>query len=76
MVLGFLGFFFLCISTGTRRWKEDIDYVRGTRVYIGLWQACMESEGKEVAIGYPKADITCDKDYLRPHLQEPPCELN
>lgn len=71
MVLGFLGFFLLCISTSTRRWKEDIDFVRGTRVYIGLWQACIESEGTDT-MGYPKLELTCDKDYLRPHLVEPP----
>ena len=73
MVLGFLGCFLLCISTGTRRWKEDINYVRGTRVYIGLWQACIESEGNQESLGYPELEIECDKDYLRPHLQEPPC---
>jgi len=74
MVLSFLGFFLLCISTGTRRWKEDINYVRGTRTYIGLWQGCIESDGKE-EIGYPGTNgIICDKDFLRPHLIEPPCE--
>lgn len=71
MVLSFLGFFLLCISTGSRRWKEDINYVRGTKTYIGLWQACIESEGN--TDGYPNTDgVICDKDYLRPMLVEPP----
>ncbi|XP_066925416.1 lens fiber membrane intrinsic protein-like [Clytia hemisphaerica] len=75
MVLCFLGFFMLCISTGTRRWKEDINYVRGTRTYIGLWQACIESEGNND--GYPTTQgVICDKDYLRPHLNEPPPWFN
>ena len=73
MILGFLGFFLLCISTGTTSWKEDINYVRGTRTYIGLWQACIESEGSED--GYPSTyGVICDKDYLRPQLMEPPCK--
>lgn len=76
MVLGFLGFFMLCISTGTRRWKEDINFVRGTRTYVGLWQGCIESEGNE-NIGYPKTDgVICDKDYLRPQRVEPPPWFN
>lgn len=73
MVLGFLGFFFLCISTGTRRWKEDINFVRGTRVYLGLWQACIESDANTgMDFGYPETSIVCDKDFLRPMLVEPP----
>lgn len=75
MILGFIGWFFLCISTSTRRWKEDIDSYRGTKVFIGLWQACFESEGKEY-VGYPKLAVTCDKDFLRPHLVEPPSWFN
>lgn len=75
MILGIMGFLLLCISTSTRRWKEDIDFYKGTRVYVGLWQACFESEGKEY-VGYPQQDVICDKDFLRPHLVEPPPWFN
>ena len=71
LVCAILGFVALSISTGGRRWKEDIDMYKETHSFIGLWQACFESAGRE-AIGYPKVEEMCDKDFLRPFLNEPP----
>ena len=71
LVLGCIGFLCMCISTGTVAWKEDINYDRGTKVHIGLWRACIESEPDDVN-GIPEIDLECDKDFLRPHLIEPP----
>jgi len=75
LILGTIGFVLLCVSCGTRRWKEDIDFYKGTHVYIGLWQACIESEGDKL-VGYPVKEVECDKDYLRPYLNEPPAWFN
>ena len=71
LVLGCIGFICVCISTGTVAWKEDINYDRGTKVYIGLWRVCIESEPDDVN-GIPEISLECDKDFLRPHLIEPP----
>ena len=72
LVLGCIGFLCMCISTGTVAWKEDIDFYRGTQVYIGLWRACIKVKKTQNAF----ADFSdCDKDYLRPHLNEPPRKL-
>ena len=75
MICGIFGFVLFSISCGTRRWKEDIDFYKGTQSYIGLWQACFLSSGREV-VGYPAQPEICDKDYLRPHLVEPPPWFN
>jgi len=75
LVCGIAGFVLLSISTGSRRWKEDIDFYKNTQSYIGLWQACFVSNGRDV-VGYPYVPINCDKDYLRPHLVEPPAWFN
>lgn len=74
LVLGLMGFIFLCVSSGTTRWKEDIDFYKGTRAYLGLWRGCIYSQAKE-EIGYPSY-YNCDKDYLRPYLIEPPPWFN
>ena len=68
LICGVFGFVLLSISTGSRRWKEDIDFYKNTYSYIGLWQACFYSAGREV-VGYPLVEENCDKDYLRPHLK-------
>lgn len=75
LVCGVFAFILLSIATGTRRWKEDIDFYKNTHSFIGLWQACFLSAGREV-VGYPYVAMNCDKDYLRPHLKEPPSWFN
>ena len=75
LICGVFGFVLLSISTGSRRWKEDIDFYKNTYSYIGLWQACFFSAGREV-VGYPYVEEVCDKDFLRPHLKEPPSWFN
>jgi len=69
-VCGLFACLLLCAGTGTDRWKEHIDSFKTDRKYIGLWRACyMVEEGN--AAGYPPF-YDCDKDFLRPHLVEPP----
>ena len=76
LVLGCIGFLCMCISTGTVGWKEDIDFYRGTQVYIGLWRACIKvQENQNAFADFLEVPLDCDKDYLRPHLNEPPRKL-
>ena len=75
LVLGCIGFFCMCISTGTVAWKEDIDFYRGTQTYIGLWRACIKVDQRNALADFPEVPLECDKDFLRPHLDEPPRKL-
>ena len=71
-VCGLLTCLLLCTATGTDRWKEHLDVFKMSRKYIGLWRACLLVEEGNYAQMPPYYE--CDKDFLRPHLVEPPGE--
>ncbi|XP_066925415.1 uncharacterized protein [Clytia hemisphaerica] len=64
----------LAISTGSTNWKEDLDIYKNMHKYIGLWRACINVKGDSVSELPPYQE--CDRDFLRPRLQEPPGWFN
>ena len=60
----------LAVSTGSTNWKEDLDIYKNMHKYIGLWRACIVVKGDSVSELPPFRE--CDRDFLRPRLQEPP----
>lgn len=69
-----LSFILFAYATGSEAWKEDIDYYKDHRTWMGLWRMCFWSGGTSQA-KYP-AYYECDKDFLRPYLNEPPSWFN
>jgi len=69
LCLNMLGFMLITICCVTPHWKVDLDFWKGTRIHTGMWQLCIDSDGRTESVGkYPEYPQVCSRHFLRPKM--------